>query len=83
MIMKNTKSQLLVSAEEAVRIAEKACTVNTADFVMGVCRTWWSDPEHYKWCNDPVEQAFMLSSVYMAGKMQGIREERRKKRRNQ
>ena len=70
------KYDQLITAQEAVRIAKKACTVSDTNVALDVCREWWSDPNNYKRRNEFFVQAFMLSAVYAAGRIQGIREER-------
>ncbi len=75
--MKSKKQyQQLITPEEAVRIAGKACTASDADLAMKVCETWWSDPIHYERRYEITMQGLMLSAVYTAGRIQGIREER-------
>lgn len=66
----------LITAQEAVRIANKACTVSDTKFVLDIAHEWWKDPYNNKHRFEYYNQAFLLSAVYTAGRIQGIREER-------
>lgn len=76
----NGESSLRVSPEEAVKIGRVASTVSDAMYAMDICNKWWSDPKRRKHYYDIGEQAFMMAAILTAGRIQGIREERQRRR---
>lgn len=66
----------LVGPKEAVRITEVACTISDANIALDVFRAWTQRPQYARHKDDFVEQASALTAVFMAGMVQGIRQER-------
>lgn len=74
MVGKHTPEKL-ISAEEAVRIADEASTVTEISRGLEITREWIKQKGSITQTYDIY---FMLSAVYVAGRIQGIREERLK-----
>ncbi len=74
----NLKSQpsILVTVDEVVTLCHKYGTSETANFCYGVAKEW-NKRSHQP--DSLFSQMCLLSCCFDAGRIQGIREERRKK----
>ena len=75
----NGKAQLLISPQEAITIARKFGTVDTIDIALELCKEWNSQTSTDIWTGHrDFSFMCMLSAIFDAGRIQGIREERQK-----
>ena len=76
----NDESSLRVSPEEAVRICRTAGTLEDVYYAIDIYDEWWSDPKRRERYYDRGERACMMAALLIAGRIQGIREERQRQR---
>lgn len=76
----NGKAQLLISPQEAITIARKYGTVDTIDIALELYKEWNSQTSTDIWTGHrDFSFMCMLSTIFDAGRIQGIREERQHK----
>lgn len=75
----NLKKQagILVTIEEVVTLCKNHCTTDSGDFCYEAVTEW---KQRYSQMNGLFSQIWMYSCLFEAGRIQGIREERRKHR---
>ena len=75
----NLKKQagILVTIEEVVTLCKNHCTTGSGDFCYEAAKEW---QRRYSQMDGLFSQIWMYSCLFEAGRIQGIREERRKHR---